>query len=104
MPTEPQSTVNSVTSVDTWMTLIIQYLKYGYLPEDKKQARQLRLKDAIYILYDGQLYKRGFSTLLLKCIGLAEGNYILQEIHEGVCGNHSEGQSLAHKVLRRGYF
>ena len=29
MPTEPQSTVNSITITDTWMTPIIQYLKYG---------------------------------------------------------------------------
>ena len=104
MPTEPQSTVNIITTTDTWMTPIIQYLKDGYLPEDKKQARLLRLKAAKYILYDEQLYIRGFLIPLLKCVHLMEGNYILQEIHEGVCGNHSKGQSLAHKVLRQGYF
>ena len=82
------------------MTPIIQYLKDGQLPEDKKKARLLRLKAARYTLYDGQLYRRGFSTPLLKCVDLVEGNYILQEIHEGVYGNHSGGQSLAHKVLR----
>ena len=53
MPIEPQSTVNSITSADTWMTPIIQYLKNAHLPEDKKQARLLRLKAAKYILYDG---------------------------------------------------
>ena len=40
----------------------------------------------------------------MKCVDLTEGNYILQEIHERVCGNHSRGKSLAHKVLRQGYF
>ena len=94
MPTEPQSTVNSVTTTDTWMTPIIQYLKDGYLPEDKKQARLLRLKAARYILYDEQLYRRGFSIPLLKCVDLTEGNYILQEIHEAFCGNHSRGSHL----------
>ena len=77
MPTESQSTVNSVTSTDTWMTPIIQYLKDNYLPEDEKQARLLRLKAAKYILYDGKLYRRRFSTPLLKCVNLSEGNYIL---------------------------
>ena len=81
------------------MTSITQYLKNAHFPEDKKQARLLRLKAARYILYDGQLYRRGFSTPLLKCVDLTEWNYILQEIHEGVCGNHSEGQSLAYKAL-----
>ena len=72
------------------MTPIVQYLKDGQLPEDKSKARLLRLKAASYILYDGQLYKRWFSTLLLKCVDLEEGNYILWEIHKGVYGNHAQ--------------
>ena len=74
------------------------------LPKDKKKARLLRLKAARYTLYDDQLYNRGFSTLLLKCVDLEQGNHILQEIHEGTCGNHVGGQSLAYKALRQGYF
>ena len=73
------------------MTPIIQYLKDDKLLEDKIKARLLRLKFARYILYDGWLYRRGFSTPLLKCVNLEEGNYILQEIHEKVCGNHAGG-------------
>lgn len=30
--------------------------------------------------------------------------YILREIHEGICENHSEGMTLVHKVLRQGYY
>ncbi|KAL0444416.1 UNVERIFIED_CONTAM: hypothetical protein Slati_2164300 [Sesamum latifolium] len=30
--------------------------------------------------------------------------YILSEVHEGSCGNHFGGRSLADKVLRQGYF
>ena len=86
------------------MTLVIQYLKDGALPEDKKKARLLRLKAARYTLYDNQLYKKGFSTLLLKCVDLEQGNRILQEIHEGICDNHTGGQSLAYNALRQGYF
>ena len=82
------------------MTSIIQYLKDGQLPEDKNKARSLILKVARYILYDKQFYRRGFLTPLLKCVDLEEGNYILWEIHEGVCSNHTEGQLLAHKALR----
>ncbi|GMP47971.1 hypothetical protein CsSME_00015490 [Camellia sinensis var. sinensis] len=28
----------------------------------------------------------------------------MQKIHEGICGNHSGGRSLAQKILRTGYF
>ena len=81
------------------MTLVIQYLKDDMFPEDKKKARLLRLKATRYTLYDNQLYKRGFSTPLLKYVDLHKGNHILQEIHEGVCGNYARGQSLAYKAL-----
>ena len=59
------------------MIPIIQYLKDGVLPEDKRKAKLLRLKAVCYTMYDDQLYKRGFSTLLLKCIDLKKGNNIL---------------------------
>ena len=86
------------------MTPIIWYLKDNCLPEDKKQARLLRLKAARYILYNNRLYRRGFSTPLLKCVNHIERNYILWEIHKGVYDNHYGGQSLAHKVLRWGHY
>ena len=78
------------------MTPIIWYLKDGVLPEDKRKARLLRLKATLYMMYDDQLYKRGFSTPLLKCVNLEGGNYILWEIHEGIYGNHAGGGSPWH--------
>ena len=87
-PADQPHAVNCTTLADNWMTLIIQYLRDGILPEDKNKARRLRLKVAQYILYDGKLYRKGFSTPLLKCVDLEKGNYILREIHDGVCGNH----------------
>ena len=95
-------TVNCAMTTGNWMTPIIQYLKDGMLPEDKRKARLLRLKVVRYTIYDDRLYKRGFSTPLLKCVDLEKGNYILQEIHKGICGNHAGGQSLVYKALRQG--
>ena len=45
-------TINCATTKDSWMTPIIQYLKDGVLPEDKRKARLLRLKAARYTLHD----------------------------------------------------
>ena len=88
---EPQ-TVNYAAAGDNWMTLVTRYLKDDVLPEDKKKVRLLRLKVAYYMLYDDQFYKRGFSTLLLKCVDLEQENHILQEIHEGIYDNHRWGE------------
>ncbi|XP_074337208.1 uncharacterized protein LOC141674398 [Apium graveolens] len=89
---------------ETWMTPILSYIHKGILPEDKFKARRLRYQAARYVVYDVVLYKRGFNQPLLKCGDEEEGNYILREVHEGIYGNHSRGNSLAMKILRQGYY
>lgn len=49
------------------------------------------------------LYKRSFTLPLLCCAHDEEAAYVLQEIHEGVCGNHSGCHVLSHKALTVGY-
>ena len=41
---------------------------------------------------------------LLKRVTPFEADYIMREIHEGICRNHTGGQSLAFKVFRQGYY
>lgn len=41
---------------------------------------------------------------LLKCVTLEEGNYILREVHRGICGSHIGTNALLQKVMRYGYF
>lgn len=50
------------------------------------------------------LYKRGFSCPYLRCFGLEEADYVMREVHEGICRNHSGSLSLAHKLLQAGYY
>ncbi|XP_074374158.1 uncharacterized protein LOC141714543 [Apium graveolens] len=90
--------------LEGWMTPIHNYIRMGALSKDKLQARHLRYQAAKYIEYDGVLYKRGFNQPLLRFMDMEEGNYILREVHEEICGNHSGGGSLALKVLRQGYY
>ena len=86
------------------MTPIVSYLKDGKLSEGKDEARKLRVRAARYVLIDEVLYKRGFSQPYLRCLTSDEANYVLREIHEGACGNHSGARSLIHKVVRAGYY
>ena len=86
------------------MTPIVSYLKDGRLPEEKDEARKLRVRSARYVLMDEVLYKRGFSQPYLRCLVLDEAYYVLREVHEGACGNYSGARSLVHKVVRVGYY
>ena len=86
------------------MTIIVIYLKDRRLPENKDEAKKLRIRDAKYILINEVLYKRGFFQPYLRCLAPNELNYVLREVHEGAYGNHSGARALVHKVIRAGYY
>ncbi|XP_022865955.1 uncharacterized protein LOC111385772 [Olea europaea var. sylvestris] len=88
-----------IESTPLWMQPIMTYLKDQSLPASRSEARKLRRKAAHFVLQEDVLYKRGFASPLLRCVGGEEATYILREIHEEICGNHSGGMALAHKVL-----
>ncbi|KAI5321961.1 hypothetical protein L3X38_031033 [Prunus dulcis] len=103
-PSTVTSEACAVRYEDTWMSPIYVYLTNGTLPEDKAQARKLRYRSARYTVINDVLYKRGYTTPYLKCLTAEQGEYILREIHSGVCGDHSGSRSLAYKAFRQGYF
>ena len=86
------------------MTPIVAYLNDGRLLEERDEARKLRIRSTKYVLIDEVLYKRGFSQPYLRCLALEEANYVLREVHEGACGNHSGVRAFIHKVVRAGYY
>ena len=104
MPSIDLLEVQQIGSDENWMTPIVGYLKEGKLPQGKDEARKLRIKLAKYVLMDEMLYKRGFSQPYLRCLASDEANYVLREVHEKACGNHSGARSLVHKVVRAGYY
>ena len=50
------------------------------------------------------LYKRGYSKPLLKCLGPWEAQQALEEVHKGDYGAHLGGRALVRKILRPGFF
>ena len=53
---------------------------------------------------DEVLYKRGFSQPYLRCLNPDESLYVLRDVHEGACGNHSRARSLVYKMVHVGYY
>ena len=87
----------NITTAGTWMEPFVTYLEEGTTPanEDKGWAR----KAARYILVEGELFRRGFSRPLLKCITREQAEYVMQEIHHGICGYHSGPKTMATRIL-----
>jgi ribonuclease HI len=103
-PSMEEEIVNSIIVNTTWMSPIIRYLREGTLPTDRTEAHKLRIRASHFWLMGGILYKMGFSRPHLRCLSPEEANYVIREVHEGICGNHSGARSLAHKLTRAGYY
>ncbi|XP_016503152.1 uncharacterized protein LOC107821241 [Nicotiana tabacum] len=96
--------VNLTSFAWDWRNEIIDYLGHGKFPEDPKASRALRAKAARYSFKKGQLYKKSFQGQLAWCLGASEANYVMREVHEGICGNHSGAVSLVLKLVRARYY
>ena len=84
----------------TWVDLYKDYLLNENLSRDKIEARKIQEMAVI----NDKLYRKSNSDPLLCCLTPDEARRLMEEIHEGVCRNHSKGRSLANKILSIGYF
>ena len=87
-PTIERNEVLVTNQTEDWTKPIVEYLDSDVLPEDTKEARKIRMKAAQYSLQDGTLYRRSFSHPWSKCVSVEEGDYVLREMYEGICGAH----------------
>jgi ribonuclease HI len=95
--------VNLIMTKD-WWALITLFLQGYYHPNDVNEAKRLKHRSRDFIIIEGQLYKKGVSQPMLKCVTETEGIQILREVHSGTCGSHSGPRALAAKVIRQGFY
>ena len=89
----------------SWMDPIIAYIRDDQLPEDKNEAHKIRLKAArFWLSSNGRLYRKSYTGPYLQCIHASKVKDFLNEIHEGICGSHIGGRSLAYRVISQGYW
>ena len=86
------------------MDSIMQFLKEDTLPKEMVEADKVRRKAKRYWLSENQkLYKRSFSGPYLLCVHPELTESLLEELHEGICGSHIGGRSLAYRAITQGY-
>ena len=87
------------------MDPLVLFLKKDILPDDKTKANKIRRNASRFWLFEDQkLYKRSFSRPYLLCVHLEASKLILEGLHEGICGSHMGGRSLAHRAITQGYW
>ncbi len=101
----PTGQVHVITIRPCWIDPYVIYLKEGILPEQRKKAKIIRRKVArFWLSKDSKLYRRSFSRPYILCVHLEITEDLLYEMHEGICGSHTGGRSLAHRALTQGYW
>jgi hypothetical protein len=88
-----------------WRQPFIDYIREQKVPSDKNLAEQLVRRAKSYVLVGDKLYRRvATSGVLMKFVPREEGKAILEEIHKGVCGNHTSPRTLVSKAFRRAFY
>ena len=97
--------IHQIRKSHSWMDPIVSFLRDDILPEGKLEAEKIR-RDApwFWLSEDHRLYWRSYSRPYLLCIHPEESESLLEELHEGICGSHTGGRSLAHRALTQGYW
>ena len=87
------------------MDPLVLFLKDDILPEEKTGADKIwRKASRFWLSEDQKLYKSSFSGPYLLCVHPEALELILEELHEGICGSHTGGRSLSHRVFTQGYW
>ncbi|XP_058181265.1 uncharacterized protein LOC131299702 [Rhododendron vialii] len=100
----PNVQVQAIDYNSSWAGPIVEYITNGTLPDDKDKARQLKIKAAKYLMMGDMLYRRSFSLPYLRCLTTAESIRAMEEVNQGVYGDHQGSRMLAYKLLRLGYY
>src|SRR5271167_305613 len=85
---------------------IYSYLRNQTIPEGltRNEKRYLIPNASHYVIIADDLYRRGLDGTLLRCLEPDESKRALIDVHKGICGSHSNGLTLARKLLRAGYY
>jgi hypothetical protein len=95
--------ISPVHSED-WRTKIISFLQGNCLSDDEAYNKRMEARTRPYVIIEGELYKHGVCSPLLKCLSRAEGIELMKEIHAGLCGSHIGSRPLLGKVFRQGFY
>ena len=75
---EPSVSIPSGMEVDpidmapSWIDPLLAFLTSGDLPIEKAEARRVRYRAARYHIFNGVLYKRGYTIPYLRCVHPAQ--------------------------------
>ena len=85
---------------------IYSYLHDQTIPNNLTQNEKHHLicNASWYVIIVDNLFRRGLNRTFLRCLEPNESKYTLIDIHEGIFKSHSNGLTLACKLIKVGYY
>ena len=53
---------------------------------------------------NGVLFRKNYDGFFIKCLEREDASKIVKELHDERAGGHYSGDTIAHKILRAGYY
>jgi hypothetical protein len=89
-----------------WYKDIVFYLRFGkfHFTMNPKERRTLKMKENQYVLIAYILFRRNYDGILLRCVDENQAHKLMREFHEGICSGQFARISIAHKIIRVGFY
>lgn len=87
---------------ESWHGKLTYLLHHGTCPKNlnPKERMALILKSTQYRLINSVLFRVNYDGVFLRCLEREDVDKVLKELHDG----HFAGNTIAHKILRAGYY
>jgi hypothetical protein len=96
-------TISPAHSKD-WRTEIISFLQGNHPSDDEVYIKRMQARTRPYMIIEGEFFKQGVCSPLLKCLSKVAGQELMKEIQSGICEAHIGFRPLLGKVFRQGFY
>ena len=95
-----------ISTLDPWYGDIIVYLQTSTFRSEltKDARRHIRHQSQPYRIVEDTLYRVGVDSIIRRWLTLEEAEKVLNDCHNGTCGDHMSRYATTQKILRAGYF
>jgi hypothetical protein len=88
----------------TWMQPYLAYLQNKELLDNQVKARRIALRSKAFRVVNDELYKRSITIVVQQCVTPVEGQAILKDMQEGICGHRASYRVITTKAFRGGFY
>jgi ribonuclease HI len=83
---------------------IVSFLQGNCLSDDEAYIKRMKTRTRPYVIIEGEQYKQGVYSPLLKCLSRTKGQELMKEIHIGLCGADIGCRPLLGKVFKQRFY